>query len=80
MRLAYWAISMAGLIEGTDTDDFMRSFVRFFIECLGVSPFIKCYRDSTLIHACVNAKQVDFLKLILNYKYEVYDDRESHIF
>ena len=79
MRLAYWAITMAGTIADSKTDDFMREFIRFFIECLGVSPFIKCYRDSTLIHACVNAKQVDFLKLLLNYKYEVYDLSLIHI-
>lgn len=74
LRLAYWAISMANDDENhKDAEVYMKKFVYFFLLDLGISPFIKCYRNKTLMAACVQSKRLDFMKELLSHKYECYN-------
>ena len=79
MRLCYWSISTANLEADFGFDDdglaeeFMKRFVYFFVLDLGISPFIKCYKKRSLIHACIESGRLDFMRELLNHKYECWD-------
>ena len=81
IRLAYWAISTVNMEEvDHDAEKRMKRFVYFFLLDLGISPFIKCYQKKTLIHACVRAERVDFLRELLRHDYEMADPQTFEVF
>ena len=78
LHLAYWAISLANLDERVPEDQdygkyeiYMKKFVYIFVLDLGISPFIKCYQEKSLVQACVLARRNDFLRELLSHKYEM---------
>lgn len=78
LHLAYWAISLANLDERVPEDQdygkyeiYMKKFVYIFVLDLGISPFIKCYQEKSLVQACVIARRNDFLRELLSHKYEM---------
>lgn len=84
MSLAYWAISLANMDtkendKGT-YEKIMKAFVYIFIIDLGISPFVKCYNKRNLFQACVASGRVDFLRELLNHKYEVRTKKDLAIF
>lgn len=61
-------------------EQYMKKFVYLFILDLGISPFIKCYRNKTLIHACVVSNRADFMRELLSHHYECYDVKDWETF
>ena len=49
---------------------YMKQFVYIFILDLGISPFIKCYQEKSLIQACITSRRYDFLRELLSHRYE----------
>ena len=86
MRLAYWSISTANLEAefGRDDDgqaeEFMKRFVYFFVLDLGISPFVKCYKSRSLIHACVESGRLDFMRELLKHRYECWTEGDANRF
>ena len=62
--------------DSTEDEDgffevFMKQFVYIFILDLGISPFIKCYQEKSLIQACIVSRRYDFLRELLSHQYEL---------
>ena len=53
----------------------MKQFIYIFIIDLGISPFIKCYKEKNFFQACIISEQKNFLQELLSHIYEVYDER-----
>jgi len=50
LRVAYWAIKIANLDnESVESEIFMKKFLYFFIIDLGISPFVKCYKNKSIL-------------------------------
>jgi hypothetical protein len=79
MHLAYWAIYISNMDNDSTVDEdgafeiYMKKFVYIFLFDLGISPFIKCYQEKSLVQACVTSRRFDFLREILSHKYECFD-------
>lgn len=81
IRLAYWAITMANMDEDDpEIEIFMKEFVYVFIIDLGISPFVKCYQNKSIVQACVLSRRLDFLRELLSHEYEVLNPKEVKIF
>ena len=57
----------------------MKEFVYFFVMDLGISPFVKCYQNKSLIQACVKARQKQLMAELLQHEYEVKNPKEIGI-
>jgi hypothetical protein len=80
IRLAYWAISMANMDEVDPAIEiFMKEFVYVFIIDLGISPFVKCYQNKSIVQACVLSRRLDFLRELLSHQYEVMNPKQVDI-
>ena len=58
----------------------MKRFVYFFIMDLGISPFVKCYQDKSLVQACITTRRLHFLEEILSHHYYVISQKELEFF
>jgi hypothetical protein len=58
----------------------MKKFVYFFVLDLGISPFVKCYKSKSLIHACVESGRLDFMRELLKHKYECWTEDAANRF
>ena len=58
---------------------FMKEFVYVFIIDLGISPFVKCYQNKSIVQACVLSRRLDFLRELLCHKYEVMNPKQVAI-
>ena len=48
---------------------FMKEFVYLFIAELGISPFVKCYQNKSIVQACIYSRRLDFLRELLQHEY-----------
>jgi hypothetical protein len=81
LRVAYWAIKIANLDnKSIESEIFMKKFLYFFIMDLGISPFVKCYKNKSILQACISSKRFDFLRELLSHTYEVLTPNDIEVF